>query len=34
MTIYSIYSNVPGDPDFQRTWDEYHVHSQATAQEQ
>lgn len=28
MTIYSIYSNVPGDPDLQRVWDEYHVASQ------
>ena len=26
MTIYSIYSNVPGDPDLQRIWDEYLVH--------
>jgi hypothetical protein len=23
MTIYSIYSNVPGDPDLQRVWNEY-----------
>ena len=23
MTIYSIYSNVPGNPAFQRVWDEY-----------
>jgi hypothetical protein len=23
MTIYSIYSNVPGDPRLQRVWDEY-----------
>ena len=27
MTIFSIYSNVPGDPALQRTWDEYQAHS-------
>lgn len=27
MTIYSIYSNVPGDPALQRVWDDYQVHS-------
>ncbi len=27
MTIYSIYSNVPGDPALQRVWDEYQVHA-------
>jgi len=25
MTIYSIYSDVPGDPALQRVWDEYQV---------
>jgi hypothetical protein len=28
MTIYSIYSNVPGDPALQRIWDEYQAGSQ------
>jgi ribosomal protein S18 acetylase RimI-like enzyme len=27
MTIYSIYSNVPGDPALQYIWDEYQAHS-------
>jgi GNAT superfamily N-acetyltransferase len=27
MTIYSIYSNVPGDADLQRVWDSYQVHA-------
>lgn len=27
MTIYSIYSNVPGDPALQRIWDEYRAQS-------
>lgn len=29
MTIYSIYSNVPGNPAFQRVWDEYQARTQA-----
>jgi hypothetical protein len=33
MTIYSIYSNVPGGPDLQRIWDEYQEHSQTKVQE-
>ncbi len=27
MTLYSIYSNVPGDPVLQRIWDEYQAHT-------
>jgi len=27
MTIYSIYSNVPGDPVLQRVWDEYQANA-------
>ena len=27
MTIFSIYSNVPGDPALQRIWDEYQAHT-------
>ncbi len=34
MTIYSIYSNVPGDPTLQGIWDEYQGHAQAGANEQ
>jgi Acetyltransferase (GNAT) family len=34
MTIYSIYSDVPGDPPLQRVWDEYQVHVQTMANEQ
>ncbi len=30
MTIFSIYSNVPGDPALQHTWDEYQAHTQMT----
>src|SRR6266699_2072176 len=29
MTIYSIYSNVPGDPTLQGVWDAYQAHAQA-----
>ena len=29
MTIYSIYSNVPGNPTFQHVWDEYQARAQA-----
>jgi ribosomal protein S18 acetylase RimI-like enzyme len=29
MTIYSIYSNVPGNPALQRVWDEYQARAQA-----
>lgn len=28
MTIYSIYSNVPGDPTLQRIWNEYQANAQ------
>jgi hypothetical protein len=34
MTIYSIYSNVPGDPSLQRVWDEYQLHIQTMTNEQ
>ena len=34
MTIYSIYSNVPGDPPLQRVWDEYQVYVQTMTNEQ
>ena len=34
MTIYSIYSNVPGDPALQHVWDEYQVHHHPAANEQ
>ena len=34
MTIYSIYSDVPGDPPLQRVWDEYQAHIQTMANEQ
>jgi hypothetical protein len=27
MSLYSIYSNVPGDPALQRIWDEYQAHT-------
>lgn len=30
MTIFSIYSNVPGDPRLQRIWDEYRSPSQTS----
>ncbi len=33
MTIYSIYSNVPGDPALQNVWDEYQAHAQAVTNE-
>ena len=33
MTIYSIYSSVPGDPHLQRVWDEYQAHTQKANQE-
>lgn len=29
MTMYSIYSTVPGNPAFQRVWDEYQTQTQA-----
>jgi hypothetical protein len=34
MTIYSVYSNVPGDPTLQRVWDEPQGHIQTMANEQ
>ncbi len=34
MTIFSIYSNVPGDPALQRIWNEYQAHFQVTPHEQ
>ncbi len=34
MTIYSIYSNVPGDPALQRVWDQYQTHIQTMSNEQ
>lgn len=34
MTIYSIYSNVPGEPTLQRVWDEYGKNVQAENPEQ
>ncbi len=34
MTIYSIYSNVPGDPSLQRVWDENQVRVHTMANEQ
>ena len=34
MTIYSIYSNVPGDPALQRVWNEYQANAQAANPEQ
>ncbi len=34
MTIYSIYSNVPGDLALQRVWDEYQVRAQTVANDQ
>lgn len=34
MTIYSIYSNVPGDPALQRVWDKYQTHAKTMTNEQ
>lgn len=34
MTIYSIYSNVPGDPTLQHVWDEYQAYVQKANPEQ
>ncbi|HEY6540198.1 MAG TPA: hypothetical protein VIZ18_04635 [Ktedonobacteraceae bacterium] len=34
MTIYSIYSNVPGGPALQHVWDTYQTHAQGANQEQ
>ena len=33
MTIFSIYSNVPGDPALQHTWNEYQANIQMTTHE-
>ncbi len=34
MTIYSIYSNVPGDSALQSVWDSYQAHAEAMTNEQ
>lgn len=34
MSIFSIYSNVPGDPTLQHVWDEYQAHAQIAPVEQ
>lgn len=34
MTIYSIYSNVPGNTALQRVWDKYQTHAQTITNEQ
>ena len=34
MIIFSIYSNVPGDPTLQHVCDEYQVHVQTMVNEQ
>jgi acetyltransferase (GNAT) family protein len=34
MTIYSIYSDVPGDPRLQQVWDGYQVHAQTETGDQ
>ena len=34
MTIYSIYSDVPGDPNLQRVWDEYQAQISTTPPKQ
>ncbi len=34
MTIYSIYSDVPGDPILQQVWDEYQAQTRTTTSEQ
>ncbi|HEX9134391.1 MAG TPA: GNAT family N-acetyltransferase [Ktedonobacteraceae bacterium] len=34
MTIYSIYSDVPGDPTLQSVWDEYQAVNQSVTNEQ